>query len=301
MSYFRGCSSGGRAALVNAERFPGDFDGIIAGDAGNPRAGAYFLPVWIMQSNTGTDGKSILTQADLPKITTAVVAACGAGEGKRHGFLDDPLSCKFDPISIVCKTAEVKPDCITRQQAEFVRKVYDGPRDSKGRPVYLGGVRIFGLTRGSETLWTSWIAKDSNPTSAPEYAGRLTWFQEQAFMQAGTDHNFKLTDVDFDRDPDRANAIESLWSSSNPDLRALQDKGVKILSYSGWSDNPGAARGYRGLLPDIGGNYWWYGESLGVLSIVHDSGYGTLQRRPRARHDRLGLSDHGLGGTWQGA
>src|SRR5207253_298129 len=122
------------------------------------RAGAYFLPAWIMQSNIGKDKKSILTQADLPKITTAAVAACASGEAKQHGFIDDPLSCKFNPASIVCPTPEIKSDCIGREQAAFVQKVYDGPRNSKGKPVFLGGSQIFGLARGSETIWANWIA-----------------------------------------------------------------------------------------------------------------------------------------------
>jgi Tannase and feruloyl esterase len=236
-SYFRGCSSGGRAALVNAQRFPGDFDGIIAGDVGNPRAGAYFLPAWIMQSNVGKDGKSILTQAELPKITAAALKACGRGEAKQHGFLDDPLACDFDPASIICPTEELKPNCISRSQAEFVRKVYDGPRNSKGQPVFLGGVRIFGLARGSEMQWANWIARTASPASAPDYASRESWFQEQAFLETPVNRSMKIVDVDFDTDPDRVNAIESLWSASNPDLRALQTLGVKLLSYSGWSDN----------------------------------------------------------------
>ncbi len=236
-AYFRGCSSGGRAAMVNAQRFPGDFDGIIAGDVGNPRAGAYFLPAWIMQSNIGKDGKSIVTQADLPKITAAAVAACATADAKQRGFIDNPLACKFDPMTIVCPTPEIKANCISRAQAAFVQKVYDGPRNSKGKPVFLGGAQIFGLARGSETIWANWIAKTSDPASAPDYNSRQEWFQEQAFMQTPVNRDFKITDVDFDRDPDRVNAVESMWSSSNPDLRALQTRGVKILSYSGYSDN----------------------------------------------------------------
>ncbi len=236
-AYFRGCSSGGRAAMVNAQRFPGDFDGIIAGDVGNPRAGAYFLPAWIMQSNIGQDGRSILTQADLPKLTAAVTMACAKGAAREHGFIDNPLDCRFDPMTIVCPTATVRSDCITREQAEFVRKVYDGPRNSKGSPIFLGGVRLFGLARGSELQWANWLAKDSNPASAPEYGSREAWFQEQAFIQTPLNHDFKITDVNFDVDPDRANAIESIWSSSNPDVRALHSRGVKLLSYTGWSDN----------------------------------------------------------------
>jgi len=236
-AYFRGCSSGGRAAMANAQRFPGDFDGIIAGDVGNPRAGAYFLPAWIMQSNVGKDGSSVLTQADLPKINRAVLAACVQPPSKEHGFLDNPLECRFDPKSIICKTSNVTADCITAAQAEFVQKVYDGPRDSKGRPIFLGGVRVFGLVRGSELQWANWMARTSDPASAPDYTSRQEWFQEQAFFQTPIDRHLKIMDVDFDRDPDRVNAMESLWNASNPDLRALETKGVKILSYSGWSDN----------------------------------------------------------------
>jgi feruloyl esterase len=236
-AYFRGCSSGGRAAMVNAQRFPGDFDGIVAGDVGNPRAAAYFLPAWIMQSNVGSDGKSILTQAELPKVASAALAACATGTARQHGFIDNPLACTFDPLSIVCPTSQTTPACISREQAEFVKKVYDGPRNDKGQPIYLGGVRIFGLARGSELQWAGWIPKNAEPASAPGYASREAWFQEQAFFQRPVDRDFKITDVNFDVDPDRVNAIESLWSSSNPDLRALQARGVKLLSYSGWSDN----------------------------------------------------------------
>ena len=235
-SYFRGCSSGGRAAMVDAERFPGDFDGIIAGDVGNPRAGAYILPAWIMQSNTGPDGKTILTQADLGKVTKAVLAACGSGESRQYGFLENPLACRFDPHTIVC-SANRTTDCITPVQADFLVKVYDGPRNSKGQPIYLGGERVYGLMRGAEQIFANWISKDSDPTHAPDFDSRETWFQEQAFFLQPIDRSFKVADVNFDTDPDRINAIESLWSSSNPDLRALQARGVKIIQYSGLDDN----------------------------------------------------------------
>ena len=143
-SYFLGCSDGGREGLVEAERYPADFDGVTAGaPAMNFLIQNTFYHAWNARSNLGADGKPIITAKDLPVLHRAALAACHAVDG----VIADPLRCKFDPSVAACKPGETQ-DCLTPVQVETARKFYEGPHDATGLALTPGG-----LMPGSELSW----------------------------------------------------------------------------------------------------------------------------------------------------
>src|SRR5579884_1713516 len=148
-SYFNGCSDGGREALMEAQRYAEDFDGIIAG-----APEIYAAPLngeeqaWNARVNLDAQGREILTADKLPALHAAVMAACDGRDGLVDGQIDDPRQCDFDPGSIQCPAGVDLPTCLTPAQVGVVRKFYQGVVDDHGRHLYPGG-----LPYGSELGW----------------------------------------------------------------------------------------------------------------------------------------------------
>ncbi len=138
-AYFYGCSTGGHQAYAEIQRYPGDFDGVVAGAPGNNRVrlNAAFLWQFLANHERGSSAP-ILPPAKLPMITRAVVAACDALDGVTDGVVDDPRRCRFDPASLLCKNGDAA-DCLTPAQVSALRKMYEGPKNPRtGEQVYPG-------------------------------------------------------------------------------------------------------------------------------------------------------------------
>ena len=131
-AYFTGCSTGGQQALSEAQRYPADYDGIIAGDPGNNRVRLNIGFLWSWKVTHG--GPELpLPPSKLPMLNKAVVAACDELDGVRDGVIGDPRRCRFDPASLLCKGAD-GPACLTPPEVAAVQKVYEGaPQPSHGR------------------------------------------------------------------------------------------------------------------------------------------------------------------------
>src|SRR5438034_6929288 len=129
-SYFVGCSSGGHQALSEAQRYPDDYDGIVAGDPANNRIRQTFgfLNSWL--ATHGSDGKPLISAAKLAFVTKSVVEACDANDGLKDGIVDDPRRCHFDPAKIQCKAGTYEPTCLTAPQVDAARKMYDGTKNA---------------------------------------------------------------------------------------------------------------------------------------------------------------------------
>src|SRR3569833_3234095 len=138
-SYYSGCSGGGREALMEAQRFPRDFDGIVAGSSvAMPAAMQLFL--WEAQKGLDARGHEIFTQAAVNLLHRAVITACDKLDRIADGQIDDPRRCTFDPASLGCPPhAGVRSDCLTQPQVEAARAYYQGPRDSAGKALFPGG------------------------------------------------------------------------------------------------------------------------------------------------------------------
>jgi hypothetical protein len=136
-SYFAGCSDGGREALMEAQRYPADYDGILAGAPANYWTALLSTAAWDTQALT-LDSASFISPAKIPVISAAVLAACDELDGVRDGILNDPRQCHFDPATIECKAGEETDECLTAPQAAALKKIYAGPHDSHGHEVFPG-------------------------------------------------------------------------------------------------------------------------------------------------------------------
>jgi hypothetical protein len=226
-NYFMGCSTGGRQAMISAQRFPNDFEGIIAGAPVYDEVGdaPYFLE-WNNMVNSGPDRRSIITRDKLPVIHKAVLERCDGIDGLKDGILQNPLKCNFDPKTIICKPGQAADQCLTPQQADVAQKFYDGARNSKGEKLY------WGIPKGAEMQWTLFIGADGNQqwgegSSITGYLG---------FAQA-PGPNYKLSDFDYDRDPARMEIAASMYNPVNPDLSRFRKRGGKLILFTGWDDN----------------------------------------------------------------
>ena len=216
LSYFTGCSDGGHEALMEAQRYPADYDGIVAGASANFWTHQSAAWVWFQQRSTLDDPDSLIPPSKLPMITEAAVAACDALDGLVDGLIDDPRSCDFDPATLQCPGPDA-PTCLTAPQVQAVKEIYDGPRNPRtGELIYPG------LERGGEFGW-------------PGDRGSLgrDFYKYMVFE----DPSWDFHTLDFDQDIAFADARMALViNSTDPDLREFKALGGKLIMYHGWDD-----------------------------------------------------------------
>jgi hypothetical protein len=229
-AYFGGFSTGGREGLIEAERYPGDYEGIIAGPAPIWSAGMFSTStVWTEMANRDKAGHAILSADKLPLISDAVTKACDGGDGLHDGLIADPRTCHWDPAALQCPNDVPAATCLTRAQVAVVRAFYTTPHDSAGHAVYPGG-----LMRGSEEGWVDRLPPATSPLS---HSGEMSvsFLRYLAFVpDAGP--SYKLSSFNFDRDPQRLAANARIYDATNADLRAFRARGGKLIMFSGWAD-----------------------------------------------------------------
>jgi hypothetical protein len=223
-SYFCGCSRGGREGMVEAQRFPWDFDGIIAGAPASDQSGTIMVRFWAALAMKASDGMPILSHADLQFVHNAVVAACDMNDGVRDGLIGDPRTCKFDSEDLVCK-GNSNTQCLSKQQVDALKKMYGGPVKSNGKKYYPDGA----LMPGAE------LAFDEYYQSGHFSSFDIDFLRYMAFMPA-PGPNWQPNDLNFDRDYERFGMMESLYAANNPGLRAFKANGGKLIVYQGWAD-----------------------------------------------------------------
>ncbi len=227
-SYFNGCSTGGEQALSEAQRFPEDYDGILAGDAGNDRVHLNVGFLWAF-AVTHKDGQPILPEAKLPLINKAAIAACDKDDGLEDGVIADPLHCAFDPGTLLCKAGESE-GCLTSTEVEAVRKIYQGPKNPRtGKRIIAGwepGSEV--LTSGDYGGWKNYVLSGSEPA-------RTDFWKYFVF----DDPHWDWRTFDYDRDVAYADTKMAAVNASGVDLQKYKALGGKILMYHGWADPVG--------------------------------------------------------------
>jgi feruloyl esterase len=224
-----GCSTGGYQGMVEAQRFPWDFDGIVAiAPDMNGEADLSMRIVWNTRAFTGEDGKPRLTSPELQLLHRAVLAKCDMSDGIKDGIVGNPVGCDFDPKVVECRPGQTT-DCLSADKVAVVQRIYGGPVDSHG-------VRLStrGVFPGSEL---DWQASDG---------GEVAEFFKYMLPGGAAGANWKLQDFDFDRDYRRL-GLGALYSDSNPDLRQFKAAGGKLLVAQGGNDAleiPGAVIDY---------------------------------------------------------
>ncbi len=246
-SYFSSCSNGGRQALMEAQRFPADYDGIIAGAPANYWTHLLSAAVWDMQA-TLSDPASYIPAAKLPAIESAALAACDASDGVNDGVIEDPSRCHFDASVLLCKGDE-SDACLTAPQLAALRKIYAGPQNSDGQQI------LPGYSPGGEAEpggWGPWITGTA-PEKSLMFAFGAHFFADMVFNDPAWD--FKTFRLDRDvkiADDKMAGAL----NATDPDLSRFKRRGGKLILYHGWSDAAipalNAVNYYRSVVSKMG-------------------------------------------------
>jgi len=218
-SYWNGCSAGGRQAMMEAQRFPADFDGIIAGSPGLDWTGRAASAVRIA-SALERDEPARLLQPQRELLHRAVITACDVLDGVKDGVLENPARCTFDPAVLQCKGADTA-GCLTASQVNTARAIYASPDNPKTHR------QITGLLPGSELGWTDlgWTA-----------SARATGLDQFRYIVFG-DPAWTIQQFNFDRDIVRAEDVDAgALNALDANLAPFIDRGGRMIQYHGWSD-----------------------------------------------------------------
>jgi feruloyl esterase len=224
-AYFIGCSSGGYEGLMAAQRFPDDYDGIVAGMPANnwTRLMAGDLDATVASF---AGGSTNLPPAALGVLHRAAIAACDASDGVTDGAIENPLDCRVDPGALACKPGGDSPSCLTAAQVEAARRIYGGLKDPRS------GARLYpGLAPGSEPFW---VHRDqANPFPIP-----IAHYKWLVFRDPDWDwKTFDFSDpADYDAHQRAEAKLAPLMNATDPNLAAFRARGGKLLQYHGWYD-----------------------------------------------------------------
>ena len=253
-SYFFGCSDGGREALMEAQRYPKDFDGIVAGAPANYMS-LLFGNAAGQQQALARPG-AYLDKPALELLQASALKQCGG-----EAFIRDPAACRFDPGALQCKAGKAD-GCLTAPQVAAARDIYAGRRDPR-----TGKVAMPGLRPGAEALqggWQAWVTGPTQPRNS-EAAGYQ--FGSNAFKYfAFEDPSFDFLKMDLGAQFDRAKAkMSPIIDSESPNLAAFKARGGKLIQFHGWNDAaipPGSSIRYyedvRRTMGDTAGFYRMY-------------------------------------------
>jgi feruloyl esterase len=218
-SYWNGCSTGGRQGLMEAQRYPADYDGIIAGAPVNARVHQMIWELWVAQA-VHKDEASYIPPAKYKTINDAALAKCDADDGAKDGLLTSPNRCQFDPSVLQCKAGD-DVSCLTAPQVAAAKQIYSPAKNPRT------GKEIFpALQPGSELGWAG--------LAGPEPVREAVEFFQYV---VANDPKWDFRTLDFDRDVTRAEkAASQVIDAVDPNLQPFFARGGKVLMYHGWND-----------------------------------------------------------------
>lgn len=232
-SYWNGCSTGGRQAMISAQRFPADFDGIIAGAPAADYSGLKFSQAARVAAITEAD----LDEAEINELAKHIYARCDTLDGEQDGLLSDPRLCDFDIQQHLPKCrGKDKVDCFSTQELDALARYY-APVELAGRAVYPAmpvGSEVTGVAAGQPTRtgWYPWLFNDQGPVLLDLLGS--DFFRYMVFVEDRP--AFDWTEFDFAEEPDNLAEFRRIVDAVDPDLSAFKQRGGKLLSYFGWAD-----------------------------------------------------------------
>ena len=266
-SYFFGCSRGGGQALMEAQRYPDDFDGIVSG------APAYNWTMGIgagmthnqklMYPNEDQLGKALITKEDLEIVENAILNSCDELDGIKDGILNNPLACDFDLATLICGNNSNDDNCLSAEKINVIQSIYDGPKDKNENDLF------YGLPYGGETDpdgWFKWI------TGGLDYVEEVNEFQAGVSSEIEApvipnaqygfgpgvlkymifhDEEWSMIDYDLNDLLIDARMLAPVLNATDPDLSKYRNNGGKLLMYTGWSDAAITALGTIGYYEKV--------------------------------------------------
>jgi len=237
-SYMAGNSKGGQAALLEAQKFPDDFDGLM------PSAPVYeytarntIAAAWFAQAVSDGQGGSVLNSAAAQAVHKSVLEACGAQAGVEEGLVTDPRLCQWQPEMIACAFEHSGPDCLDAKQVAAVKRLMTPATNSKGEILY-----AYPYIPGTETQWEGWnyFGYFSPPTTGgypPRFANMdLPWQFLRYFVDEKMRDRGDALSFNFDREPGTLDRARKIYDATSVDLRAFKARGSKMLMWHGWAD-----------------------------------------------------------------
>lgn len=209
---------------MEAQRFPKDYDGIIAGAPAN--YWTRLLTASMLMQRVILDGDGYIPASKLPAITARVMAVCDARDGVTDGLLNDPQQCQFDPAVLTCKAADAD-NCLTEAQVRALKAIYAGAKDTTGRLYFPG------YMPGSEDAgWSAWITGAAPRRSTSFFFGSQ-FFTNMIYEKADWDYRtFNFAEGSKVAEAKTAAAL----NSNDPNLTAFRARGGKLIMYHGWND-----------------------------------------------------------------
>src|SRR5262245_59021932 len=248
LSYMSGCSKGGQAVLMEAQRFPSDFDGLLPIAPVYDLTGRSMAGAWFAQAVSDGQRGSVLDAAAAEAVHKSVLARCGAQAGVDEGFVTDPASCDWRPEMVACG-AGAEVGCLTPRQIEAVKRLMSPVVSSKGQVVY-----AYPYIPGTETEWAFWnFMPGGGPASNYMVNDQMMKFIIDPTVRRGTD---PLT-FNFDRDPSTTVRASTIYNATSFDLKAFKSRGGKMLMWHGLADGGIMATSsigyYQGVEKEMGG------------------------------------------------
>src|ERR1019366_6171771 len=223
-SYFMGCSNGGKMGLMAVQRYPGDFDGVVAGGYVADRTKLMMMFDWTQRALLGAE----IPPHKIPAMEKATLAACDARDGLKDGLIDRPDLCKFDPKVLTCHGAD-GPDCLTPAQVTAWQKILDGPRNSAGQQLFAG------FSPGHEGDYPEYITGFGSMHGYPS----SNFMYMDSFMRwfvFGPSYD-SVRQFDYDKDPAALVRFEDDQNAVQTDLSPFRKHGGKLILYNGWADH----------------------------------------------------------------
>jgi hypothetical protein len=246
-SYWNSCSNGGRQGLLEAQRFPDDFDGIVAAAPWVDQTGFTIGAIWNEKALTETP----VSPAKLMLVAEKAMAKCDEVDGLRDGLIDDPRTCSFDPVRDVpaCREGADGADCLTAAEAATMKKIYSGPV-SNGRPFFpgfmVGSEAVTSGPNGTASGWMNAIVAAKPGAKATDL--NLAEGVMRYLILQPPQPEYDVTKFNYDRDTALVQRWSALADAKNPDLSQFRQSGGKLIMTYGWADTI--------LQPMMGVNYY---------------------------------------------
>ncbi|HEV2385875.1 MAG TPA: tannase/feruloyl esterase family alpha/beta hydrolase [Candidatus Acidoferrales bacterium] len=254
-SYMAGNSKGGQAVLLEAQRFPEDFDGLMPSAPVYDYTGRSVIAAsWFAQAVSDGHGGSVLNAAAALAVHKSVLEHCGAQDGVEEEFVTDPPSCKWQPEMVACAAGASSPDCLNAKQVAAIKRLMTSVTNSQGEVLY-----AYPYLPGSETQWVGWNFFGSPSGGLSPRIANI--YLPQQFLKYLADENIRKDSdplkFDFDRDPATLARARRIYDATSFNLRAFEARGGKILMWHGWADGAIAATSsigyYEGVMKLMGG------------------------------------------------
>jgi feruloyl esterase len=235
-SYYNACSEPGREGMMEVQRFPEDFDGVVTGCPPiNDVINNGLFYAWNIRANTRADGTLIITPDKLPLLHQAVLQECDALDGLKDGLVSDPFGCHPKLTEIECKPGQNATSCLTTEQIHSALELYRGAHDDKGKKL-----EPVGVLPGSELHWTAVIAPNpplpGRPTFSNDRDGTVFALRSE-FSDPPLGKSWQLSDLKFDRASfDAFTKLHYLYDATDPDLTAFAKAGHKLIIWQGLAD-----------------------------------------------------------------